>query len=65
MRRPKEIPICDYCGGVEVACDANAKWNPDRHEWDLHQVFDQMFCEECERDTEVTWKELTAENCDA
>lgn len=39
---------CSDCGSENVLRDAWASWNVETQEWELGQVFDEAFCEQCE-----------------
>ena len=39
--------VCSECGSDAVFRDAWAKWEADRQEWILAEVFDDAYCNEC------------------
>jgi hypothetical protein len=39
--------VCSHCGSENIKRDAWATWNVDTQEWDLDDVFDSCFCEDC------------------
>jgi len=39
--------ICADCGSKNVRRDAWASWNEEKQDWQLHNVFDDVFCEDC------------------
>lgn len=49
------VPICTKCGSERVARDAWACWNRETGLWEIENVFDQLFCHQCEGDTTVRW----------
>lgn len=44
-------PVCRSCGTSDVVRDAWAAWNPTTGEWELSQVFDDGYCNQCEQTT--------------
>lgn len=38
---------CPYCGGRDVLRDAYASWSEYTQQWELHDVYDVMACNEC------------------
>lgn len=46
---------CSNCESEEVVRDAWASWNSDTGEWELHNIFDDAFCETCEANCELKW----------
>lgn len=58
MKKPvntpvKELRICRKCGSQDVVKDAWAKWNIEKQEWVLDNVFDAAFCNSCEGETTI------------
>lgn len=45
---------CNLCGSGNVRCDAWAKWDIERQEWQLGETYDQMHCHDCESETSCT-----------
>jgi transcription elongation factor Elf1 len=44
----KRIPVCPRCGSDNVAADAAARWNRERQEWEVSNVFDKGHgCDDC------------------
>jgi hypothetical protein len=41
--------VCGWCGSSDVSRDAWADWDVEKQEWVLRQVFDDGFCQTCER----------------
>ena len=39
---------CTHCGSEDILCDAYAKWNIESQKWELYNVFQQEYCEQCE-----------------
>ncbi len=50
-------PCCGNCGSSRVVKDAWACFNPDTGLWELETVFDQAFCQQCEKQTELVWSQ--------
>lgn len=45
----KPIQIyCSHCKGTNVMRDAWAEWNVELQQWELGNVFDAGFCEDCD-----------------
>ena len=44
------VKCCRACGGANIVCDASAAWDPAAQTWALDQVFDEAWCDDCERD---------------
>lgn len=55
----RRIPVCPRCGSDNVAADAAARWNVERQEWEVSNVFDKGHgCDDCGApDIEFTWVE--------
>jgi hypothetical protein len=49
----KQIWVCSTCGSPNVVSDATATWNVERQEWELGDVCDGEFCEDCGGETRV------------
>lgn len=45
---------CNQCGSTDVRLDAWASWNPDAQQWELENVFDNAWCEDCQANTTLT-----------
>ena len=54
----KEKPICTYCGSDDVSRDAYAKWDIDTQEWEIITTFDSYYCEDCDGETSIEWKDI-------
>ena len=54
-------PRCVACGSFEVLLDAWASWNCEKMHWELDQVFDDAYCNQCEEQTTLTWEEFEGE----
>lgn len=50
--------VCETCGSEDVVRDAWAAWNVEKQEWGLENVFDDMFCEDCETSTKAEEVEI-------
>lgn len=49
MTEPKETWFCSVCGSLNIVHDATARWDPDTEEFELIDVCDGDYCEDCER----------------
>jgi len=57
---------CHSCGSQDVWRDASATWDVDAQQWELNNVYDALFCEECEETTNtIVDKPYNTEVCDA
>ena len=50
--------VCCDCGSDDVLRDAWAAWDVERQEWTLSQVFDDGFCNRCEREVSLCERAL-------
>jgi len=50
------IPTCSGCGSDRVVRDAWGIWNPDIGLWELHSVFDEEYCLDCDAETSFVWR---------
>lgn len=48
-------PVCATCQTSAIVRDAWATWNHMTGTWELQAVFDQVRCETCNQETELTW----------
>lgn len=48
-------PRCDTCSSERVVKDAWACFNPDSGLWELENVFDHAYCQQCEAETTLVW----------
>lgn len=49
---------CNACGSTAVKRDAWAVWDKEKQDWILDQVFDEAFCEDCEKETSLYEEEI-------
>lgn len=49
-------PFCDECSSADVTCDAWANWNIEDGAWELNQVFQDAFCQQCGGGARLEWK---------
>jgi hypothetical protein len=47
------IMRCAACQSDDVVRDAWASWSYQSQQWELSQVFDHAFCEQCESDCSI------------
>ena len=61
--RVKTIPVCPRCGSDNVAADAAVRWNRERQEWEVSNVFDKGHgCDDCgAENVEFAWVEDQSE----
>jgi len=43
--------VCKHCGGDNVTRDAWASWDESKQNWIVADVFDYVFCHDCEEET--------------
>ena len=48
-----KIMKCSDCNGTSVMRDAWAVWDKDEQDWVLGNVFDQGYCDTCDRETSI------------
>lgn len=46
----KKKPVCVDCGNDNVLFDAYVSWNPDTAAYEVDNIFDGVFCSECDTD---------------
>ena len=51
---------CPICDGQNVKRDAFAEWNPELQMWEIAQVFDAGFCDDCGHEVSLVEKEAAA-----
>jgi len=47
MSLNNKIIICVNCGGKQIDVDGLLRWNYEQQDWELIDVFDTGFCQEC------------------
>lgn len=57
-RPPKTTPHCSNCGSTSVLIDAWAEWDDEAQEWSIQDVFNSIFCQDCDGETSIEWKEI-------
>lgn len=50
MKKTIHIPFCKECGCEDIVFDAYAGVNPETGELELHGVYDNAYCPECDYD---------------
>lgn len=53
MQEEKIKMVCGTCGSENVKRDAWAVWDEAEQKWVLGPVFDDAFCDDCDRETEI------------
>lgn len=44
---------CQHCGSTNVKRDAWAVWNPELDMWEIDELFDHAYCEDCDGQTAI------------
>ena len=58
MSTKKEYPVCDRCGSPNVSADAAARWDHEKQDWAVTNVFDKGHsCDDCGDECKIEWKE--------
>ena len=55
---PKLTYVCSFCGSENVKCDAWVAWSVTARSWEVVDVFDDGWCDEC--DGEASLKAVEA-----
>lgn len=50
--------VCKHCGSDNVMRDAWATWNVELQEWELLNVYDNAYCNECDGETSLKEVEI-------
>lgn len=52
--------VCSACGSERIVRDAWVEWDEENQSWwnDVNNIFDYMFCLDCEEETNCTDKPL-------
>ena len=54
----KEYPACDRCGSPNVSADAAARWDHEKQDWTITNVFDKGHsCDDCGGECKIEWVE--------
>lgn len=53
VESPYSTRRCPYCGSENVGADATASWNRFESRWELNDIFDDAWCNDCEREFAV------------
>lgn len=53
--------VCNYCGSDDVRKDAWAKWDEDKQEWVLADIYDHEYCMTCDDETGIENQEYCEE----
>ena len=44
---------CKSCGSEHVVRDAWAEWDSEAQRWELSNIFDHAYCDDCESETTI------------
>lgn len=50
--------VCETCGSENVRRDAWAEWSVENQAWELGEVYQQGFCQDCQGDTTLVDREV-------
>lgn len=50
------LRVCETCGSENVWKDATACWSPEIQEYELRQIFDEEWCDDCDSKTNIIEK---------
>ena len=54
----KEYPVCDCCGSPNINADAAARWDHEKQDWAITNVFDKGHsCDDCGDECGIEWEE--------
>lgn len=59
--RTKISKHCTECGSTNILADAFARWNESGQYWEIDNVFDDFYCEDCDGEAGVEDREKTSE----
>ncbi len=52
----KEYPTCDRCGSLNVSADAAARWDHEKQDWTVTNVFDKGHsCDNSDDESKIEW----------
>jgi hypothetical protein len=54
-RKLEICPVCETCGGPNVALDATARWDEKLGDWSLASMHDHAYCDDCDQTCFVKW----------
>lgn len=58
MSIKKKYPVCDRCGSPNVSADAAARWDHEKQDWTITNVFDKGHsCDDCGDECRIEWEE--------
>ncbi len=58
MARIKKV--CTNCGSDQVSVDATARWNIETQDWEITDIMDGEFCDDCDCETHFKDAEIDA-----
>lgn len=50
--------VCETCGSERVWRDANAAWDEENQCWDLLNMFQHEWCDDCDAETYIVDQEV-------
>ena len=53
---PKYHWVCAHCGSKNVSCDATVRWSYESQAWEVSDVLDGDYCDDCEGECRVEQK---------
>jgi hypothetical protein len=53
-QQPKIVMVCGTCGTQNVLVDAWAEWNPKEQKWELAEVCQTVYCQECDGESSIS-----------
>lgn len=58
VKIPRLQILCGQCGSLNVRRDAWAMWNVETQKWELTDVLDQGYCDDCEGEAHLIEADL-------
>ena len=58
MSIKKKYPVCGRCGSPNISADAAARWDHEKQDWTITNVFDKGHsCDDCGGECRIEWEE--------
>lgn len=54
----KIIKKCKNCGSENISRDAWIMWNVDQQDWIINDIFDEIYCFDCEETSKEVLEEI-------